>query len=236
MREYIVDINGEITEKLIDRVVDELRAVYEHDKYLLNMYVDPSKELIDTVTLSINSPGGLESGFSRVKTEIDKLKELGIHIKTHVTHLGASCAFLILLLGDERSGSEFCELMNHVATNVNYGKVTSNARMAEFNLEMEERFTQFIVDRTKISREWLDENKEIDQWFNYDDAIELGIFTSEESQSNDVLLSDMVSQLTLSGYNVVDDIHKEESKCEMDGGLEELEDKPKKPRRPKKVE
>ncbi|MDU6995946.1 MAG: ATP-dependent Clp protease proteolytic subunit [Terrisporobacter othiniensis] len=227
MRDYVVDINDEISEELIDRVVNELRGIYDYDKYLLSTFVDPSKEIISEVTISINSGGGDVSGFSRIKTEIDKLKELGIHIKTHVTHLAASCAFLILLLGDERSGSEFCELMNHVSTTVNYGKVTSNARMAEFHLELEDRFTKFIVDRTNIDRKWLDENSEIDQWFNYDDAIELGIFTTEEELNNEIYLSETVSQLTASGYNVIDDIHKE-----YEDVVEEVEVK--KPKRIKK--
>lgn len=210
MREYTVDINGEITEELVTNIVNELRAIYDFDKYLVDTYVTPPKELIDTVTLSINSPGGIVSGFSRIKAEVDKLKELGVYIKTYVSHMAASCAFLIALLGNERDGSEFCELMNHISTTINYGKVTSNARMAEFYLEMEDKFTQFIVDTTKIDKEWLDANAEIDQWFCYEDAIKLGIFTTQEEVSNDLLLSDMVSQLKLSGYNVVDDIHKDE--------------------------
>ena len=223
MQEYIVDINGEITEKLVDDVVNKLRAIYDYDKYLLNTFVDPSKELIDIVTLSINSPGGIVSGFNRIKTEIDKLKELGIHIKTHVTDEAASCAFLIVLLGDERTGSEFCSLMNHIATAINYGKVTSNARKSQFDLKIEDKFTKFIVEKTKISEEWLEENKEIDQWFDYEDALELGIFTTEEEISNNLNLSDMINQLTLSGYNVIDDVHNQEIEENKDEQLENVE-------------
>ena len=184
MKEYTIDINGEINEELINRVVDELRGVYEYDKHLLNTYVDPSKDIFGTVTLSIDSPGGLVSGFTRIKTEIDKLKSLNIHIKAYVTNLAASTAFLITLCADERDGSEFCTLMNHVASCVKYGKVTANARMSEFNLEMENKYTDFIVDRTDIDREWLENNMEIDQLFTRDDAIELGIFTTGKDKED----------------------------------------------------
>ena len=242
MREYVIDINGEINEELINRVVDELRGVYEYDKHLLNTYVDPSKDIFGTVTLSIDSPGGLVSGFTRIKTEIDKLKSLNIHIKAYVTNLAASTAFLITLCADERDGSEFCMLMNHVASCVNYGKVTANARMSEFNLEMESKYTDFIVDRTDIDREWLENSMEIDQWFCRDDAVELGIFTTGKDKEEDMTmyLSDIANELTMAGYKVIDDISNVKKVVleETEETEDELEEKPKakKVRKTKKSE
>ena len=213
MQEYVVDINGEITEKLVDDVVNKLRCIYDYDKHLLNTFVDPSKELIDTVTLSIDSPGGTVSGFSRIKAEIDKLKELGIHIKTYVADEAASCAFLITLLGDERGGSEFCVLMNHISTAINYGKVTNNARKSQFDLKMEDKFTKFIVEKTNISEEWLEENKEIDQWFDYEDAIELGILTKpKEVEEVELTVDQCVEIMKQNGYKVKEEVEVEKSK------------------------
>ena len=204
MIERTIDINGEITEELTTKVVDELRTIYDYDKYLVNNLVDYSRELIGTVTLSIDSVGGSVSGFSRIKTEVDKLKELGITIKTYVSNQACSCAFLIFLLGDERDGSEFCILMNHISTTFEYGKVTSNQRLNDFYMEMEDRYNEFIVSRTKIEKDWLIQNQEVDQWFNYDDCVELGIFTKAEQQI--LTLDECIEYFENLGIKVVDDV------------------------------
>ena len=216
MIERTIDINGEITEELTTKVVDELRTIYDYDKYLVNNLVDYSRELIGTVTLSIDSVGGSVSGFSRIKTEVDKLKELGITIKTYVSNQACSCAFLIFLLGDERDGSEFCILMNHISTTFEYGKVTSNQRLNDFYMEMEDRYNEFIVSRTKIEKDWLIQNQEVDQWFNYDDCVELGIFTKAEQQI--LTLDECIEYFENLGIKVVDDVEllkPEEPKPQM---------------------
>lgn len=204
MMERTIDINGEITEELTTKVVGELREIYDYDKYLVNNLVDYSRELIGSVTLSIDSVGGCVSGFSRIKTEVDKLKELGITIKTYVTNQACSCAFLIFLLGDERDGSEFCMLMNHISTTFEYGKVTSNQRLNDFYMEMEDRYNDFIVSKTKIEKDWLIQNQEVDQWFNYDDCVELGIFTKAEPQT--LTIDECIDYFENLGIKVVDDI------------------------------
>ncbi len=216
MIERTIDINGEITEELTTKVVNELREIYDYDKYLVNNLVDYSRELIGTVTLSIDSVGGSVSGFSRIKTEVDKLKELGITIKTYVSNQAYSCAFLIFLLGDERDGSKFCMLMNHISTTFEYGKVTSNQRLNDFYMEMEDRYNEFIVSRTKIEKDWLIQNQEVDQWFNYDDCVELGIFTKAEPQI--LTLDECIEYFENLGIKVVDDVESlkhEEPKPQM---------------------
>lgn len=207
MIERTIDINGEINEQLIVRVVNELRDIYEYDRYLLNTFVNPSRELINTVTLCINSLGGSVDGFSRIKTEIDKLKDLKINIKTYVTGRACSCAFLILLLGDERDGSDFCMCMNHISTTIEYGKVTANQRLNDFYMELENKYNDFIVERTDIDKEWLIENQEIDQWFNKEDCLELGIFTKEEQQS-ELTIDKCVEYFKDLGIKIVDNESK----------------------------
>ena len=204
MIERTIDINGEITEELTTKVVEELREIYDYDKYLVNNLVDYSREIIGSVTLSIDSVGGSVSGFSRIKTEVDKLKELGITIKTYVSNQAGSCAFLIFLLGDERDGSKFCLLMNHISTTFEYGKVTSNQRLNDFYMEMEDRYNEFIVSRTKIEKDWLIQNQEVDQWFNYDDCVELGIFTKAEPQV--LTVDECIDYFEDLGIKVVDDV------------------------------
>lgn len=216
MIERTIDINGEITEELTTKVVGELREIYDYDKYLVNNFLDYSREIIGSVTLSIDSVGGCVSGFSRIKTEVDKLKELGITIKTYVTNQACSCAFLIFLLGDERDGSEFCMLMNHISTTFEYGKVTSNQRLNDFYMEMEDRYNEFIVSRTKIEKDWLIQNQEVDQWFNYDDCIELGIFTKADPQI--LTIDECIDYFENLGIKVVDDVEllkPEETKPQM---------------------
>ena len=208
MREYVIDINGVLDYELTNGIVEELRSVYEHNKYFLNTYVNPDKNIIHMVTLNINSPGGDVAAFGRIKTEIDKLKSLNVVIKTHVTYMAASCAFLILLLGTVRSGEDTCELMNHVATRANYGKVTENKRRSDFALKMEDKYNKFIADNTNLSIEYLEENSDIDMWFDYDDAVKYGIFTKGYTEEDvTIKLSDLIEEYKSAGYTVVDDIN-----------------------------
>lgn len=222
MIERTIDINGEINEQLIVGVVNELRDIYEYDRYLLNTFVNPSRELISTVTLCINSLGGSVDGFSRIKTEIDKLKDLKINIKTYVTGRACSCAFLILLLGDERDGSDFCMCMNHISTTIEYGKVTANQRLNDFYMELENKYNDFIVERTDIDKEWLIENQEIDQWFNKEDCLELGIFTKEEQQS-ELTIDECIEYFKDLGIKVVDDKADKPTEEEIQDKIKEIE-------------
>lgn len=225
MQTRTIDIHGEIEDKLIDSVVRDLRNIFEYNKFLLDTFVNPIKEIIQVVELDIDSPGGYVTGFTRIKKEIDKLKEQGVHIKTYVSGHAYSCGFVIALLGDERSGSEFCQLMNHQASGFSYGKTSDKYRKAKLDLKMEQKFIDFIVERTDLTKEYLEERIEINDWFDYDDCVECGIFTKEtDKKTTEVKLSEVIAELVENGYEVVDDL-KEEIKEEV--VKEEVVKKPK---------
>lgn len=222
--EYTVDICGEINEKLVDEVVNELRAIYDFNCKMLDTYVNPP-ELYETIELNIDSQGGLLSGFIAIRKEVDKLKESGVKVNTYCSGLALSCGFLLMLLGESRWGDPLASYMVHQGlVGANIDKISSNARFLEHQGKIQEKMNEFVAENTLITIEELEKYEEIDLYMTHEEAIELGVLTKpKEVEEVELTVEQCIEIMKQNGYKV-----KEE--------VEEVEEKPKTKKKVKKSE
>lgn len=200
--EFKIKVHGEINENLVDEVVDQLRSIYLYNKEVLETYIEP--ELYESVILNFNSEGGILVGFSQIEREINKLKEQGVKIIGEVDGISYSCSFLLMLLCDEITASKFSSFMYHRGLcALSYDKVDNHIDFLSHQQKILDRMDDFIISRTKITRDQLEKFKTKEWYIDYDEAIELGIIVEPKEDEKPMLtIEDCVASFVQAGYRV----------------------------------
>lgn len=200
--EFKIKVHGEINENLVDEVVDQLRSIYLYNKEMLETYLEP--ELYESVILNFNSEGGILVGFSQIEREINKLKEQGVKIIGEVDGISYSCSFLLMLLCDEITASKFSSFMYHRGLcALSYDKVDNHIDFLSHQQKILDRMDDFIISRTKITRDQLEKFKTKEWYIDYDEAIELGIIIEPKEDEKPILtVEDCVASFMQAGYKV----------------------------------
>ncbi|WP_312286881.1 ATP-dependent Clp protease proteolytic subunit [Terrisporobacter sp.] len=200
--EFKIKVHGEINDNLVDNVVDQLRSIYLYNKEMLETYIEP--ELYESVILNFNSEGGILVGFSQIEREINKLKEQGVKIIGEVDGISYSCSFLLMLLCDEITASKFSSFMYHRGLcALSYDKVDNHIDFLSHQQKILDRMDDFIISRTKITRDQLEKFKTKEWYIDYDEAIELGIIVEPKEPEIPMLTVDeCVSSFVNAGYRV----------------------------------
>lgn len=200
--EFKIKVHGEINENLVDEVVDQLRSIYLYNKEVLETYIEP--ELYESVILNFNSEGGILVGFSQIEREINKLKEQGVKIIGEVDGISYSCSFLLMLLCDEITASKFSSFMYHRGLcALSYDKVDNHIDFLSHQQKILDRMDDFIISRTKITRDQLEKFKTKEWYIDYDEAIELGIIVEPKEDEKPMLtVEDCVASFVQAGYRV----------------------------------
>lgn len=198
-----IDVWGELSLDVAKEIVNQLRQVYDYNQEQLETYLNPIIE--DTVELVICSSGGECRVFNLIKNEIDKLKEQGVKIITRATGICYSTAFLILLLGDERYGSDrMVSIMNHEGRFELYQDSTSNQEdYVVHQKKIEDEMDKFIIENTNMTKELLDKYKGRNQWLTYDECIELGVLTEPKEKEEIITEQEAIRCMKEYGYTVV---------------------------------
>lgn len=200
--EFKIKIHGEINDNLVEDVVDQLRSIYLYNKDMLETYIEP--ELYESVILNFNSEGGILVGFSQIEREINKLKAQGVKIIGEVDGISYSCSFLLMLLCDEITASKFSSFMYHRGLcALSYDKVDNHIDFLSHQQKILDRMDDFIISRTKITRDQLEKFKTKEWYIDYDEAIELGIIVEPEENEKPILtVDDCVASFVQAGYRV----------------------------------
>lgn len=200
--EFKIKIHGEINDNLVENVVDQLRSIYLYNKDMLETYIEP--ELYESVILNFNSEGGILVGFSQIEREINKLKAQGVKIIGEVDGISYSCSFLLMLLCDEITASKFSSFMYHRGLcALSYDKVDNHIDFLSHQQKILDRMDDFIISRTKITRDQLEKFKTKEWYIDYDEAVELGIIVEPEENEKPILtVDDCVASFIQAGYRV----------------------------------
>ena len=214
--EISIKIDGEINDELTREVVGKLEAIYDYNQDILSTYIEPIG-IVECVELEINSFGGDLAGFIKIKKIVDKLKEMGVLVKTYGDAYVQSCGFLLLLLGEERDCSPFSSLMLHEGRTGMVTNITGGARFFEHQRHIQHEMNKFICSVTDISMEFLEENKDVDVYLNRDEALKLGVLTkSKEKKKPMITLTQLIETYKVNGYEVYNDLVFDDVEDEVD--------------------
>ena len=214
--EISIKIDGEINDELTREVVGKLEAIYDYNQDILSTYIEPIG-IVECVELEINSFGGDLAGFIKIKKIVDKLKEMGVLVKTYGDAYVQSCGFLLLLLGEERDCSPFSSLMLHEGRTGMVTNITGGARVFEHQRHIQHEMNKFICSVTDISMEFLEENKDVDVYLNRDEALKLGVLTKpKEKKKPMITLTQLIETYKANGYEVYNDLVFDDVEDEVD--------------------
>ena len=173
-----LNILGEIDDKLIKETLEKIFEFEKED----NKIIEDNKKLVnksehkklEDIIININTGGGICSGFNAI---CDSLKNLKCKKITRGFGWIASCGLWLFLIGDERIAGEGTEFLYHQMSYGLRGDIRHHKDYAEYNTRIDNKMMEYVINRTKITKEMLDKYETRDWWFEYDEAVELGVVT-----------------------------------------------------------
>ena len=180
----IGEINEEMTVyflKETDDILEEYCEYLDQIEMLKPEFVKP----FPRITIEISSPGGDVHYGSAMLDRIDEMKMLGINVDTMARGLCYSMAFILFLTGEQRYGGRWSTFMNHASSSCQRGYLEDIKNNVAFLEMMDAEFDALILERTKMTRERLNQAKLKCDWIRYEEAIELGIINIFDDMEDD---------------------------------------------------
>ena len=174
----VVRIVGEIGEETLHDFIKDTDVImasklqYDEDtQYLKEEFVQP----FPRITLEITSPGGSVDVLNAMLGIINKMRKMNIKIDTHVDGMAYSAAFILAIVGERRTASEFTNYMNHSSSAWLRGKLEEMKNTIAFYEKCDEKFNNLIEKYTDLPKEHIEMAKLKDMYYDYDEAIEYGL-------------------------------------------------------------
>lgn len=159
----------ETTEQLLKFEQEDLKIIEENKKY----NNDKDKKDLEDITINITTNGGSCYGFF---TFVGILERMKCRIITIANGECFSCGIPLFLMGDERYSNKYCDFMIHGASTKFYFDYLKNTENDLLTCKMQDkRIDDYIISKTNITQDQLDKSKLQCWWFDYDEAIKLGV-------------------------------------------------------------
>ena len=131
------------------------------------------------ITIRISSYGGHVYELWDIVSKIEELQDKGYTINTMGCGKACSCGFMLLLAGNNRYIQRYATPMYHSVATGTYGKVQDIRENLEETNRLNEMAKEYVLKKTKITREKLDEidKCKIDWYMDAQTALELGVAT-----------------------------------------------------------
>ena len=174
----IISLVGCIEEEVVGNFLKETDDILEEYCEYLDQLEILKPEFVKPfprITIEISSPGGDVHYGSAILDRIDEMKMLGINVDTTARGLCYSMAFIIYLMGEERYAGRWTTFMNHASSSRQVGYLEDIKNNVTFLEMMDDKFDELILEKTKMTRERLNQAKLKCDWIGYEEAIELGI-------------------------------------------------------------
>ena len=174
----IISLVGEINEEMTVYFLKETDDILEeYCEYLdqLEMIKPEFVKPFPRITIEISSAGGDVHYGSAILDRIEEMQMLGIKVDTTARGLCYSMAFIIYLMGEERYAGRWTTFMNHASSSRQVGYLEDIKNNVTFLEMMDDKFDELILEKTKMTRERLNQAKLKCDWIGYEEAIELGI-------------------------------------------------------------
>lgn len=167
---------GEISDESVSNLIKEIK---EYENKVISVFSVYNVKLIsklEPVALHINSKGGdVMAGFALM----DYIENSKLNFVTIAEGCVMSMALPIYLTGSKRYSGNFATFHFHESSILEYGYLTKIKESVEENERLDNIIDDYIVERTKISKNKLKKIKmnQQDWYINKEEAIKLGIVT-----------------------------------------------------------
>ena len=131
------------------------------------------------ITIRISSYGGHVYELWDIVSKIEELQDKGYTVNTMGCGKLMSCGFMLFLAGNNRLVQRYATPMYHSVATGTYGKVQDIRESLEETNRLNEMAKEFVLKKTKITREKLDEidRCKIDWYMTPQEALDLGVAT-----------------------------------------------------------
>lgn len=168
---------GAITEKISKEFREFANSIIENDNTQLqvNPYYKP-----DPVTIFLNTGGGYCDEGNAIISAINDLQRNGILVKIHTEGICMSMGIPILISGDIRTSDINTAFMLHPASCGSPSDyINKGIKLLEFQKKLAIKLENYIISRTNITQEIIDSYDKDAFWFEYEEAVKLGVLTHD---------------------------------------------------------
>lgn len=204
-----------IIDQLLDAKVQNEEIMELNDK--LRYEEDYTPLYCDQITFYISSVGGDLYKLIEIFDLIDQLKEQGVLFVGKVSAIAYSASFYLLMKMDVVEVSKWSNLMYHNML-ASYEYININDLQDDLNrkIKLQEKLDKLVLDNTTIPKELLEEYKQKDLYFDYDDAIKYNIIKKYEEPKPQMTQEefDAYVESLRDAIEIIDDIEHDEVKDE----------------------
>ena len=215
--------NTELNEETGNTVIDQLLDAKVQNEEIIELndrlrYEEDYTPLYcDQITFYISSPGGDLYKLIEIFDLIDQLKEQGVLFVGKVSAIAYSASFYLLMKMDVVEVSEWSNLMYHnMLASYDYININDLKDDLTRKMKLQEKLDKIVLDNTTIPKELLEEHKQKDLYFDYDDAIKYNIIKKYEEPKPQMTLEefDTYVESLKDAIEIIDDIEYDEVKDE----------------------
>lgn len=174
----VVRVVGEINSNSLDRFLDQTDKIVEAYQEFQNgnaVVKNSYTNSFPRITIDISSYGGCTDCLSAYLSQIDSMREIGIHVDTYAS-FAYSAGLILFAYGERRSASKYSKFLNHQSSTRMQGTIDAVKLDVDFASKCDRQFDDILIDAgmPKERVEMVHKNNAND-WFLYDEAIELGL-------------------------------------------------------------
>lgn len=216
---FNTELNEETGNTIIDQLLDakvqneeiiELNDRFRYEEDYTPLYCDQ-------ITFYISSVGGDLYKLIEIFDLIDQLKEQGVLFIGKVSAIAYSASFYLLMKMDVVEVSKWSNLMYHNML-ASYDYININDLQDDLNrkIKLQEKLDKLVLDNTTIPKELLEQHKQKDLYFDYDDAIKYNIIKKHKEPKPQMTLEefDTYVKSLKDAIEIIDDIEYDEVKDE----------------------
>lgn len=131
------------------------------------------------IILYINTPGGSVASGSAIMSTIEELQDCNIKVYAHIEGHCCSMGVPIAIACDRRSANKFTTFMIHGASVGMRDYISKSLKYLEFERKQSTKIDEFMVQRTELTMDILQEYASDELWLDYTEALEYKIVTED---------------------------------------------------------
>jgi ATP-dependent Clp endopeptidase proteolytic subunit ClpP len=183
-------LDESVTEQSMNELIDKMATLYGDDavrnELKIGDCVAVSENALESLEITINSPGGsVKQGYRAYKT-IKELRARGVKVTALIVGQAASMGSVIAMAADEIKIDRNAKMMIHDASLMAYGNANQLKKDAEFADKVSNALAALYSEKVGKSPEFVRELMKSETWMNAEESLENGfaddIFDAKEGK------------------------------------------------------